>query len=312
LRSLFFVNRHIRTTLLVLPAAAVLAAAVWGGLWYESRAIAPTEELKRLPLTDAVVVYVDFAALRRFGVLPLLETSKVAEEPEYQDFARRIDFDYKQDLDSVLLAVAPTGKYLLVGGRFAWKRLHAYVESQNGRCDGSLCRLQGSTPERRISFFPVRSNLMALAVSADDSAVLRMSTPANHSSFELPVAPLWVSVPASVLQSGDSLPAETRTFAHSLAQADSVVLSFGPEPNRYAARMQVRCRTRGDAVDLAAQLTKLTTLLRQTFTSGHQTPNPADLTGVLAAGSFIDDDSRVLGYWPIEHAFLTNLLVSAN
>ena len=301
-------NRKARATLLVLVVALVLAAAVWGGLWYQSRAITPAEQLKRLPLTDAVVVYIDFAMLRRAGVLGLLENSKVAEEAEYRDFAGQIDFDYKKDLDSALLAVAPTGRFLLVRGRFNWTKLDAYVESQNGRCEGSLCRLQGSTPERRISFFPVRGDLMALAVSADDSAVLRMSTPAHSADIEAPVAPLWISIPASVLQSGESLPAETRSFARTLARANSVILDFVPEPKRYAARLQVRCRSSQDAADLAAQLTQLTTLLRQTFTESRRSPNPADLSGVLAAGSFRQEGSRVSGYWPIERAFLENLL----
>ena len=301
-------NRKIRAVLLSVPAAAVLAAAVGGGLWYQSRSITPADELKRLPLSDAVVIYADFATLRSAGILGLLEHSKVAEEEEYQEFERRTNFDYKRDLDSVLLAVAPTGKYLLVRGRFDWKKLQSYVESQNGRCAGSLCRLQGSAPERRISFFPVRPDLMALAVSADDSAVLRMSTPADGATLEAPAAPLWVSVPASVLQSGESLPEETRTFAQTLARANSVVLYFVAEPKGYAARIEIRCRTREDAADLARQLNQLTASVRQTFSSGHQRPNPADLTGVLAGGSFREQDNRVLGHWPIERAFLENLL----
>ena len=301
-------HRKIRVALLSVPAAAVLAAAVWGGLWYQSRSISPAEELKRLPLSDAVVVYLDFAALRGAGVLGLLENSKVAEEIEYEEFERRTDFDYKRDLESALLAVAPTGKYLLVRGRFDWTKLQSYVESQNGRCADSLCRLQGSAPERRISFFPVRSDLMALAVSADDSAVLRMSTPAAGAHFEAPAAPLWVSVPASVLQSGDNLPPETRTFAQRLSRASSVVLYFVSEPKRYAARMQIQCRTREDAAVLARQLNELTAAVRQTFSTEHQRPNPADLSGVLAGGSFLEQDGRVLGYWPIERAFLESLL----
>lgn len=302
------VHRNLRAVLLTLPAAVVLAAAIWGGLWYRSRNVTLTEELKRLPLNDSVVVYLDFEALRSAGVLGLLENSKVAEEAEYEEFERRTDFDYKRDLETVLLAVAPTGKYLLVRGRFDWKKLQSYVESQNGRCAGSLCRLQGSAPERRISFFPVRSDVMALAVSADDSAVLRMSTPADGATFEPPAAPLWVSVPSSVLQSGESLPAETRTFAQTVGRANSVILYFVAEPKRYAARMQIECRTREDAVDLARQLNQLTASVRQSFTAEHQKPNPADLTGVLAGGSFLQADSRVVGYWPIERAFLENML----
>ncbi len=38
-----------------------------------------------------------------------------------------------------------------------------------------------------------------------------------------------------------------------------------------------------------------------------QTPNPADLSGVLAARSFRRVDGRVVGRWPIERAFLWSL-----
>jgi hypothetical protein len=292
----------------VLPIAAVGGAGVWAGLWYRSRTVTPARLLKRIPASDALVVYLDFDALRRGGVLGLLENPKAAEEPEYREFARQIDFDYRQDLDTVLLAVAPAGKFLLARGRFHWKSLRSYVEAQNGRCADSLCRLEGSTPDRRISFFPVQSNLLALAVSNDDSAALRMSREASGPDPEVPGAPVWVSIPSAVLQSGDSLPAETRTFARSLARADSVVLSFVPEANRYAAKLSVRCRGGQDAADLASQLARTTALLQQSFEREHHVPNPADLTGVLAAGSFRSDGNRVFGYWPIARTFVDNLL----
>ena len=304
-------NRRLRAAGLALPVLAVLAAAIWGGFWYRARAVAPADLLSRLPTTDAVIVSIDFESLRRAGILRQVENARVAEEPEYREFARQIDFDYKQDLDAAVLAIAPTGKYLLVRGRFNWKKLDAYVESQNGRCDRSLCRMQGSTPDRRISFFPVASDVMALAVSPDDSAALRLSTPASIQIEKLD-APVWVSIPPSVLQSGEALPAETRSFAQTLASADSVVLSFAPEGTRFAAKLNVRCRMPQDAAELAAQLTRLTGLLRQTFSSEHQTPNPADLTGVLAAGTFRSEATRVSGYWPIERAFLNDLFAPSN
>jgi len=302
-----FVNRLVRA-LLALAAVAVWAAAIAGGIWYGAHPETAASLLNRLPTTDAVVVFVDFGALRRAGILDRLENSKVAEEAEYREFARQIDFDYRKDLDSAVLAVAPTGRYLLVRGRFNWRRLRRYVASQSGRCDGSLCRMQGSTPERRISFFPIESDLMALAVSPDDSAVLRLSASPEAADSHIPEGPLWVSIPPPVLQSSESLPAETRTFARTLARAESVVLSFDAEAGRFAANLSVRCRGSQDAADLAAELTQLTATLRQTFASENQKPNPADLTGVLAGGSFRTDGARVLGYWPIEPAFVGNLL----
>lgn len=305
-------NRKLRAALLALPGLAVLAVSIAGGLWYRSHTPSAATLLQRLPTSDAVIIYIDFESLRRAGILGQFENAKAAGETEYRDFARQIDFDYSRDLDTAVLAIAPTGKYLLVRGRFNWKKLDAYVESQNGRCEHSFCRMQGSTADRRISFFPVESDLMALAVSPDESAALRLSTAAASPGIPAPDAPLWISIPPSVLQSGDTLPAETRTLARTLSGADSVALSFVPEQARFAAKLAVRCRTAEDAAGLAAQLTRLTALLRQTFSSEHQTPNPADLTGVLAAGSFHSKATRVSGSWPIERVFLDNLLGSHN
>ena len=45
-------------------------------------------------------------------------------------------------------------------------------------------------------------------------------------------------------------------------------------------------------------------LLRDALAKEHQQPDPAGLSGVLAAGLFRADGPRVLGRWPIEKAFL--------
>ena len=276
--------------------------------WYRSRALTPESLLKRVPRSGAVVVYVDFAALRRGGLLAQFDSPKVAEDPDYQAFVRKIDFDYKQDLDAVLAAFAPSGKYLLVRGRFDWKTLHSYVDSEKGRCFNSLCRMTGSIPERRISFFPVQSNLMALAVSEDESAAMRMGAVDGEPPSETPDAPVWISLPGSLLKSGDNLPAGARTFTQSMESAQSVVLSFVPEGNRLAARLNVRCHSDQEAAQLATELSRSTTLLRQMIARENHTPNPADLSGVLTAGYFRSQGVRVFGYWPIERAFVENLL----
>ena len=75
-----------------------------------------------------------------------------------------------------------------------------------------------------------------------------------------------------------------------------------------AARLDVRCRDERDAADLASQLTHTTSLLREAMAGEHRKPNPADLSGVLTSGSFRNDGRRVLGYWPIERAFVQNML----
>ena len=293
---------------MVVGIAAVCGASVGGVAWYRARSLTTASLLRRMPAEDALVAYIDFSELRRGGVLQLLNGSKAGEDPEYRSFVRQTRFDYQNDLDAALVAFAPTGRFLLLKGRFDWKSLRAYVESQGGKCVNALCRMTGSTPERRISFFPVRSNLMALAVSPDESAALRLESAVSGPDTQLPDAPVWLSIPTSVLKSGAGLPAGTRVFARGMERAETVTLAFAPEGQGLAARLDVRCRDERDAADLASQLTSTTNLLRETMQRERQKPNPAALSGVLTSGAFRNEGRRVLGYWPIERAFVENVL----
>jgi len=291
--------------------AAVVLIAIIGVFWRLSRALPAANLLKRLPAANAMLLYVDFDALRRAGVLQLLDGSRTGEDPEYKSFVAGTGFNYTRDLDMAAVAFAPTGKYLLLRGRFQWSKLEAYVRSQQGQCANSICRMAGSTPERRISFFPLRSGIMAMAVSTDEFAAQRLATPGTGPDPEVPHAPLWLSIPPSVLKSGENLPEGTRMFAHSIDRADSVSLEFAPEGNRLAARLIVLCRNDQDAAEVATQLGRITALLREMIRREHQTPNPADLSGVLTSGSFRSQGHRAYGYWPIERKFIENMLGGA-
>lgn len=281
---------------------------MFGVVWYRSRAATPAALLRRMPSEDALLVFVDFSALRRAGILQLLDGSKAGEDPDYQAFIRRIRLDYRRDLDSALLAFAPAGRFMILKGRFDWAALRAYVEAENGRCDNSLCRVAGSAPERRISFFPLRSTVMALAVSPDPSAALRLNAPGPGPGPEIPDAPIWLAFPGAVLRSAENLPSGTRPFARSMERAQSVTLAFIPEGRRLAARLNVRCANEQDAAQVASQLADTTRLLRSLIERERQKPNPADLSGVLTAGAFRNQGRRVFGYWPIERALVENLL----
>ena len=177
-----------------MAAAALLIA---GAAWYRARPYTTARLLQRLPADDALVLGVDFEALRRAGILQLLDGAQAGQDPEYQTFVRKTNFDYQRDLRRALAAFAPTGKFLLLEGRFDWPRLRAYAVDQGGGCERDLCRMQGSAPERQISFFALRSSLMALAVSPDRSAVLRLATPAPGPPPAAVDAPVWLSVPAT-------------------------------------------------------------------------------------------------------------------
>jgi hypothetical protein len=302
------VGNRARASILIAAVAAVCVLSIGGAAWFRSRDLKPAALLKRLPRGGALIVYVDFDALRRAGFLQLLYGTKVGTDPEYESFVRKTQFDYRKDLDAAMISFAPDGKYLLLKGRFDWKSLQAYVDDENGQCYNLLCRMAGSAPERQISFFPVQSGLMALAVSADDGAALRMGSAAPGPAEEAPDAPVWLSIPPSVLKSPSNLPDGARMFARGMERAESLTLGFAPQGGRIVARLNVRCRNPQDASDIAAQLTGATALLQEMIAREHQRPNPADLSGVLAAGSFHGEGRRVVGYWPIDQAFVESVL----
>jgi hypothetical protein len=297
-----------RAWLLILLISALCGVTLWGVIWYRSRALSPAAMLKRLPTDDAVVLYVDVARLRTAGILELLDGSKVGEDAEYQNFVRKSDFDYKQDLDAAMIAFAPKGKYMLLKGRFDWKSLKSYVLGNDGRCNNSFCKMPGSMPEKRISFFPLQSDIMAMAVSDDDAAALRMNDVDGRPDAEIPNAPIWLSIPPSVVKSGQSLPPGTQMFARSLERARTVTLFIAQEGDHFAAKLNVRCATDSDATALAAELNKTTGLLREMIAREHQKPNPADLSGFLTSGAFRSEGTRASGYWRIERALIENLL----
>lgn len=97
-------------------------------------------------------------------------------------------------------------------------------------------------------------------------------------------------------------------FATGLGQAQSLTLTLAPDRDRFAARMTVTCRNETDATEVALELTRVTQLLRDLIARENQKANTSDLSGVLTSGSFRPEGKRVNGYWPIERAFIQNML----
>jgi hypothetical protein len=295
--------------LLLFVIFAGCVATVWGVIAYRGRNMAPAELIKRLPVRDALLLYIDFGALRQAGLLQLLDNSQFGQEPEYVSFVQDTDFNYMQDLDSAMAAFAPTGKFILAKGRFDWKALSGYARKQKGECYNGLCQMSGSTPDRNISFLPLQSGLMALAVSPDAAAAVRMEA-SSAAPIPAPDAPVWMFLPQAVLKAQDNLPDGTRLFAKTVEDAKSVTLGFSPEGNHLAARLTVLCKNDQDAALAAADLTKISEVLRQVVAHSQQKPQPADLALVLTSGSFESKGSRVYGYWPMDRAFVEQALTA--
>jgi hypothetical protein len=168
--------------------------------------------------------------------------------------------------------------------------------------------MPGSVPERKISFFPIDSKLMAMAVSSDESAAARLSAPAKTAR---PIAmlqqPVWLSLPSATLRKSDAFPTGTRLFAKAIEDADSATISLGPQGKAFQAQMDVACRSAQEASIVAEQFQKVTALLRKMLEREKQKPGPGDLAGVLTAGVFRQENTHVIGQWPIERAFIENL-----
>ncbi|MDX2152898.1 MAG: hypothetical protein SFV54_19295 [Bryobacteraceae bacterium] len=294
-------------------ALAVLLAAVAAGAWFWIRrphSTAPAALLPYIPPADAALVYLDVAALRQAGILQRLNAAPAAQDPDYRSFVDATKFDYTRDLDAALLSFQDTGNFMVLRGRFDWNALRRYVQANQGSCDNGPCRIQGSQPGRRISFYEIRPDLMALAVSQDAYAAALITRHPSTPPLHFPNSPIWFTIPPKDLRR-DSLPTGTRTFASALEGALRLWLALDRAPAGYQLALRVECQSEQEARALANQLTSTTDTLRKWIARDQQTPNPNDLSGVLTAGSFRHEGPTVLGGWPIAPGFLDNLTKGA-
>lgn len=255
---------------------------------------------------------IDMEALRRSGVLVALAGARVAEEPEYQAFVTETSFDYQKDLDLVVAKFGKETSFFLLRGRFDWPRLRAYVQSQGGACHNAYCQVGGSTPQRQISFFPLKTNLMAMAVGPSPDSAWQLASPQPDAQPRTaPARPVWLAVPSGVLQNYANLHPGARLLAAALEGTGEVELSLQIPPGRLEAQMDAVCRTPDEAAVLSSHLEQATRLLKGTNASSGAAADPGDLIGVLSAGSFQTQGQHVLGRWPIEQAFLESILGSS-
>jgi hypothetical protein len=297
-----------RLTYLILGGAALAVVFLGWNAWRNSRTLSDAEMLKRLPSSDAIVVSLDFAQLRHSGLFDELVGSKVLEEADYQAFVRDSGFDYKRDLDLALAAFTAGGTYFVVHGRFNWKRLEQYAHQSGGSCYNELCHMPGSQPDRRISFVPLKKDVLGLAVTASDSAATQLlQASSGQRVIAVPTQPVWMSMPGSALaRSAKSIPGGG-LLAFSITNVDEVMLTIGAQGTAFAARLEAQCRTPQDAANLNGQLQALTSLLKGAIQREKKKPDAKDLSGVLTAGQFHQSDRMVYGEWTLQKSFLDNL-----
>ena len=293
---------------LVALLVVLCAGVVWFAHWRRGARLTDAAGLVEcLPQDRSTHVYIDVDALRRAGILQLVAGSKAGEDQDYRGFVEQTGFDYRTDLDAVAAAFLSGDTYLALRGRFDWKLLSKYAREHGGRCLNAVCDMPATSPERHISFYPLKSDILALAVSREERGVTMIGPNQWTTKPQLPAEPVWISAPSFAFSDVKDLPAGTHSFLSPLAQAQKIVFAVGPEGNRLQIRLDVACQNPESAMALATQLTSTTDLLKKMLEREHKTPNVADLSGVLVAGSFQQKDQRVVGVWPVERAFVEAL-----
>jgi hypothetical protein len=263
-----------------------------------------------LPVNRATLFYADVGALRKAGILDLVAGSKTTEEPDYRKFVEQTGFDYRRDLDSVAAAFAPNASYFTVRGRFQWKQLAAYAQSQGGECRYAICSLPGSTLERNISFYPLQSDVLALAVAFDTNGVSMISPSSVLKLGPLAPEPLWITAPASVLTRPGVLPESVQALLGPVTRAEKITIAAGPQGARAQLRLSVVCGSPDDAEAVKGELSSATEALRNASSPERPAPGQPDWAALLRGGTFSRSGAEVTGIWPLERSFLEALTSS--
>jgi hypothetical protein len=298
-----------------LIALFVVACALGAGgiYWFRARSAArPSSLVVYLPTTNASVVYIDVDAMRHSGILGMVAGSKAAEEPDYRQFVNDTKFDYRQDLDAIAGAFKDGRVYFALRGRFHWNNLKDYAVRQGGSCHNDFCVLAGSQPNRRISFYALKPDVMAMAIGPDDFGAYQVANESGKLALAAPKEPVWALIPAVALQTMDLLPAAAKAYVPALQGAEQIVFSMDSgRDQQLRLAVHVVCKDVPAASMLLTQLEVTTKTMRELLAREKRRPDPADLSGVLVAGSFRRDDRQVYGAWPIPKAFVDAIAGSA-
>jgi hypothetical protein len=297
-------------------AAAVLliASAIVAGYYYFRPAYrTPAELISLLPRSDAVVAYADLDRLRRAGILARLEGSKALEDADYREFVKGTGLDYRRDLDAVAIASVPDQWFAVARGRFDWARLKQYAARHGGSCKSSYCQVPGGTSGRWISFLPVRSDVMGLAISRDISAANSLLPRQDAPAPVVSDYPVWVLVPRRVLENPASLPLGGQLFARAMSTANQVTLGISSETAsggnlNLTLHLEAQCASPQKAHQLETQLTQVTGFLKALAKQEKQNAPPSGLAEMLAEGAFTQVNNEARGRWQIPSRLVDSLL----
>ncbi len=258
-----------------------------------------------MPDGSSTSIYVDFALLRRTGILDRLAGPAALEEAEYRKFIEATGFDYRRHLDGVLIDSQDDATFYLATGEFDWSRIESYVKSQGGRCSNRLCMMVATTPGKLISLMPMEKQTLALAVSKDPMAVSRISAQNETPVPDIPFSPAWIRVPGDRLKGSPDLPEGLNLFMQAFRGAERVLLLARPTQEGVDIVVDAPCSSPAVANAVAARLTQSTALMKGL--AAQQGRDERRMLSILAGGKFRADGAAVRGFWPIPPGLLEGL-----
>jgi len=296
----------------VLVALCAMGAAGWFGFdWYRHRFVRTNADLiQLLPPGDLTTFYVDVAALRQGGLLRLFGGITPASENDYREFIAHTHFDYTRDMDALAGGFDSDQIFFLIRGRFDWDELRRFAVTHGGTCDDDACRAPGTKPNRWINFIRIQPDTVALAIGPSPTAADLMRPPGRRLQDSPPGDPVWVSVSPTLIKDPTSLPGPLRIFALSLQPAASVLLSAGKAEHSneaFTVQLEAAFPNAPSADTTCKQLQIQTRMLKLELARENRQPSPADLTGLLTAGTFQVGNTHVFGTWPVRKELLKAL-----
>ena len=262
-----------------------------------------------LPDDTSIIISMNVEALRSRGVLETLVGQPGTEEPDYRLFVDMTGFDYRRDLDHVLLGFRGDTTYVLASGRYDWDAMRRYAQQAGGTCNNSYCQMLASEGGRHISFLPIRGGAIALASGPSQWAAWDLSP---ERSPDLPEdwvkQPVLISVSQDTILNGERAPEGLRPWLRLLNGAQRLVVTVSADGVAgWQMQMRVRCERPADSERIETQLAAATTQLRNGSSGFGKLSTPGSLASLLAGGTFSRTGTEVEGRWPVNMEFLEML-----
>ncbi len=287
----------------------VLCAGAVGGVWYFRSAAQPTASSMQhhLPPNVSMAMGVNVAALRASGVLDTLTGSTSVEEPDYRNFVSLTGFDYRTDLDYVLAGFRGENRFFLASGRFDWGSIMKYASLNDGTCTFGFCRMGSSTPDRRISYFAQRSNVLALGIGADEWGANALEQEYSWPSVErAPTAPVWLLLRQPVFDG--TAPEALRPWLRLLIGARQAFFTLVRQSDGgFELHMTLSCTEADHAVHAQHRLASATEELKSALQKDDKPIDGKTLPAILGSGKFIAKGTSVEGSWEVDRDFIAVL-----